>query len=216
MDHPWPQSIHLATLCGDLHMHHTGACEDMSDEEYLAAVTRVRAAVERWRPPCRPEVAPFDAAVYALCCAVLAEAVIHAARNITPVASAPDGPGFAVPAIEQVRKQAERLRAAIIAEYGYHLPMEFFMRASQTGATREDVTPTVSHALPRPWEEEVTDQENGLGLQVRRPIPNHVQFLQDGKVFAEWWPSKGTTRTPDGRGPICATGEDVLAWLKTM
>lgn len=154
------QPVHLATLCGDLHMHHTGACEDMSDEEYLAAMARVRAAaVERWKPPCRPEVAPFDAAVYALCCAVLAEAVIHAARNITPVAT---------------------------------------------------------HTEPRAWEEEATDQENGLGLQVRRPIPNHVQFLQDGKIIAEWWPSKGSTRTTEGRGPICATGEDVLAWLKTM
>ena len=158
MNYSWPQTVHLATLCGDLHMHHTGACEDMSDEEYLTALARVRAAVERWKPPSRPEVAPFDAAVYALCCAVLAEAVIHAARNITPVAS----------------------------------------------------------AAPRPWEEEATDRDDGLGLQVRRPTPNHVQFLQDGKVFAEWWPSKGTTRTPEGRGPICATGEDVLAWLKTM
>ena len=139
MNYSWPQTVHLATLCGDLHMHHTGACEDMSDEEYLTALAHVRAAVERWKPPCRPEVAPFDAAVYALCGAVLAEAVIHAARNITPVASTPNGPEFAVPTIEQAREQAEQLRAAIIAEYGYHLPVEFFMRASQIGATGGDV-----------------------------------------------------------------------------
>ena len=66
----------------------------------------------------------------------------------------------------------------------------------------------------RPWEEEATDAENGLGLQVRRPKENHVQFMQDGKGLAEWWPTKGTTMMDGQRGPACATGEDVVAWLK--
>ena len=155
------QPVHLAALCGDLHMHHTGACEDMSDEEYLTALARVRAAVERWKPPSRPEVAPFDAAVYALCCAVLAEAVIHAARNITPTANPP-----------------ERL-----------------------------------------WEDCVRD----LGFTIVRSAeyPRVDFFRHSDKAIAAWWPNTGGTcpradLTTPHDGPRCATGEDVLAWLKTM
>jgi hypothetical protein len=68
----------------------------------------------------------------------------------------------------------------------------------------------------RPWEEESTDPVNGLGLQIRRPVLNHVQFMKDGAVFAEWWPSSGTTRMDGRRGPHCAAGEDVVAWLKRV
>lgn len=63
----------------------------------------------------------------------------------------------------------------------------------------------------RPWREEVVD----LGLEiVEYNAGAHVQLRQDGKVFAEWWPGKGTTMMDGKRGPKCATGEDVVAWLK--
>ena len=54
-----------------------------------------------------------------------------------------------------------------------------------------------------------------MGLDVRNPSPHHVQLMQDGKVFADWWPSKGTTMMDGQRGPRCRTGEDLIAWLKT-
>jgi hypothetical protein len=53
-----------------------------------------------------------------------------------------------------------------------------------------------------------------MGLEVRNPSPHHVQVMQDGKVLAEWWPSKGTTMMDGKRGPRCRTGEDLIAWLK--
>ena len=69
----------------------------------------------------------------------------------------------------------------------------------------------------RPWREEATDMKDGLGLQVRDLNGGtHVQFVQDGKVLANWYPSKGTTVMGNLRGPLCITGEDVLAWLKAV
>lgn len=72
--------------------------------------------------------------------------------------------------------------------------------------------PTPSLAPPRSWEEQAAD----MGLTLRRPIENHVQFMQDGKVHAEWWPSKGTTLMDGKRGLWCRTGDDVIAWLKSV
>ncbi len=55
-----------------------------------------------------------------------------------------------------------------------------------------------------------------MDLQILRPSAHHVQFRMDGKVLADWWPSKGTTMINGQRGPLCETGEEVLAWLKTL
>ncbi len=79
----------------------------------------------------------------------------------------------------------------------------------------------ISDPQPRPvpaswptsaaWEQEAAD----MGLHVLRHNQGaHVQFVQDGKVLAEWWPSKGTTMTDGKHGPRCGTGEAVIAWLK--
>jgi hypothetical protein len=61
------------------------------------------------------------------------------------------------------------------------------------------------------WETAAAD----MGLTIRRPSDQHVQFMQDGKVLADWWPSKGTTMMDGKRGPRCRIGESVVAWLKT-
>ena len=93
---------------------------------------------------------------------------------------------------------------------------EYLAKFATPTADYTSVTLRSVHAASnsRPWEDEATDSKDGLGLQVRRPKDNHVQFMQDGKVLAEWWPSKGTTMMDGKRGPVCATGEDVVAWLK--
>jgi hypothetical protein len=58
-------------------------------------------------------------------------------------------------------------------------------------------------------------QEPDDPLTVHMPSPHHVQVrTADGKVFAEWWPSKGTTMMDQQRGPRCRTAEDVVAWLR--
>jgi len=75
-----------------------------------------------------------------------------------------------------------------------------------------DVQIEVEDALPTVvWEAEAAD----MGLTIRRPSDHQVQFLQDGKVLADWWPGKGTTMMDGKRGPRCATGDAVIAWLKT-
>ncbi len=43
-----------------------------------------------------------------------------------------------------------------------------------------------------------------------------LQVLQNGKVFAEWWPKKGTTMADGKRGKICKTNEEFLNWLKEV
>ena len=65
----------------------------------------------------------------------------------------------------------------------------------------------------RPWLNDVCE----MGLDVLRfNDGKHVQFMQDGKVLADWWPGKGTTMMDGKRGPACMRGEDVIAWLKTV
>jgi hypothetical protein len=87
-------------------------------------------------------------------------------------------------------------------------------------ATNLRITPKVDAAPvcpvdappPRTWEEQAAD----MGLTIRRPSDHQVQFVQDNRVLANWWPSKGTTLRDNNRGPWCRTGEDVIAWLKTI
>ena len=54
------------------------------------------------------------------------------------------------------------------------------------------------------------------GLVASRPSAHHVQLRQDGKVFAEWWPSKGTTLSDGKRGPVCRTVAELIDWLKGL
>lgn len=56
---------------------------------------------------------------------------------------------------------------------------------------------------------------NDWEVEVRRPSVHHVQLRQDGKVFADWWPSKGTTMRDGKRGPKCKDSAALMAWLKT-
>jgi hypothetical protein len=75
---------------------------------------------------------------------------------------------------------------------------------------RRVVAPT--DALP--WEKEANEL---MGLTVIRTMNGtHVQLREDGKAFADWWPSKGTTMKDGKRGPVCATGEDLIAWLRSV
>ena len=53
-------------------------------------------------------------------------------------------------------------------------------------------------------------------MTVTRPSQYHVQVREDGKVVAEWWPSKGTTMAGGRRGPRCRTEGDVVAWMKML
>ena len=53
-------------------------------------------------------------------------------------------------------------------------------------------------------------------LSVRTPSPHQVQVMQDGKVFADWWPSKGTTMADGKRGPKCKTAAQVVEWLRDL
>jgi hypothetical protein len=53
-------------------------------------------------------------------------------------------------------------------------------------------------------------------LTVRMPSAHQIQVMQDGKVFADWWPSKGTTMADGVRGPRCKNAAQVVAWLKDL
>ena len=54
------------------------------------------------------------------------------------------------------------------------------------------------------------------GFTVRTPSPHQVQVMQDGAVFADWWPSKGTTMVDGVRGPKCKTPAEVERWLVSL
>lgn len=54
------------------------------------------------------------------------------------------------------------------------------------------------------------------GLAVRQPSPHCIQVMQGRKVFAEWWPSKGTTMHAQKRGPVCRDASSVVRWLRTL
>lgn len=54
------------------------------------------------------------------------------------------------------------------------------------------------------------------GLRLSAPSPHHLQVRQDGALFAEWWPGKGTTRADGKRGPRCRTVADFIEWLKSF
>lgn len=54
------------------------------------------------------------------------------------------------------------------------------------------------------------------GLSVRKPSQHHVQIMSGRKVFAEWWPSRGTTRANGQAGPRCRDEVRLVAWLRTL
>ncbi len=53
-------------------------------------------------------------------------------------------------------------------------------------------------------------------LTVRVPSAHQVQVMQDGKVFADWWPGKGTTMADGVRGPKCKNAAQIVAWLRDL
>lgn len=54
------------------------------------------------------------------------------------------------------------------------------------------------------------------GLAIRQPSPHCIQVMQGRKVFAEWWPGKGTTMHRQARGPRCADSGAFVRWLRTL
>lgn len=143
-----------------LHMHHTGSCDDLNDENYESGVKYLRDRVDKWNIHSNGSIwRIFDTTVLALCVATLAEADAYAATRVTPR--------------------------------------------------------TVHAAVPSlPWREDATVN---MGLEVLDfNGGKQVQFRQDGKAIADWYPSTGTTLAGNTRGPKCLTGEDVVAWLKKL
>lgn len=69
----------LPEVCMMLHMHHTGASDVLSDEHYRDGVNYLRTRVESWAAAQNGgRWMAFDAAVFNLCAATLAEADRHA------------------------------------------------------------------------------------------------------------------------------------------
>lgn len=55
-----------------------------------------------------------------------------------------------------------------------------------------------------------------MGLEIREPSPYSVQAMRGNKVFAEWWPSKGTTMHQQKRGPRCIDSAALVRWISTL
>lgn len=62
---------------------------------------------------------------------------------------------------------------------------------------------------------ELQEFAKDAGLKLSAPSPHHLQVRQDGAVFAEWWPSKGTTRMDGKPGPRCRTVAEFIDWLQS-
>ena len=72
----------------------------------------------------------------------------------------------------------------------------------------------VAASTAAPWEQEATEL---MDLTIKRHnAGRHVQLLEGTSIVAEWWPGKGTTMRGSKRGPLCATGEDLIAWLRSL
>lgn len=83
----------LPELCMELHMHHTGACEDLTDERYLARVEYLHERVEAWNMQGNGWCwYGFDAAVFALIIATLAESNKYIKTMPRIIAAAPPEP----------------------------------------------------------------------------------------------------------------------------
>lgn len=66
-----------------LHMHHTGSCDDLNDENYESGVAYLRARVDKWNIHSNGRMwIVFDIAVLALCVATLAEADAYEATRV--------------------------------------------------------------------------------------------------------------------------------------
>lgn len=93
------------------------------------------------------------------------------------------------------------------------------MTAGPSDSNREGKTLRAVHAaVPSPpWRESLAD----MGLTVQESniggLSHHIRIMQDGKCAAQWWPNTRTTLDEkQQRGPRCETGEDLVAWLKSM
>lgn len=111
-------------------------------------------------------------------------------------------------------------RMEVIAdEAAAELAAHYSARGVGGGPTNPDKTgKTLRRVVARsdaaPWEQEATEI---MGLTItRHNAGRHVQLLEGTSILAEWWPSKGTTMRGGKRGPLCATGEDLIAWLRSL
>lgn len=62
------------------------------------------------------------------------------------------------------------------------------------------------------WRSEVVR----MGLTIREPTPHCVQVMRGGKVFAQWWPGKGSTMHAYRRGLRCMDSAAFVRWLRTL
>jgi hypothetical protein len=68
----------LPEICMMLHMHHTGSSDVLSDEYYREGVDYLRRRTESWQPAMNGDRwLAFDAAVFNLCAATLADAMVY-------------------------------------------------------------------------------------------------------------------------------------------
>lgn len=69
------QKRYIPEICMAIHMHHTGACDDMTDDDHEAAIAYLESRVSAWNMHSNGRRwLGFDAQVLSLCLAVLAEA----------------------------------------------------------------------------------------------------------------------------------------------
>lgn len=80
--------MHLAAVCAELHEHHTGTSDGLTDEDYHAAMQRLQQSLKHWKAP-TPFCGPYDSAIYAMVNAVISESRIRYAER--PVRVDPDG-----------------------------------------------------------------------------------------------------------------------------
>jgi len=69
------QKKYLPEICMAVHMHHTGACDDLTNEQHASAVAYLETRVSRWNAHSNGRRwIGFDTQVLALCLSTLAEA----------------------------------------------------------------------------------------------------------------------------------------------
>ena len=69
------QAKSLPEICMSVHMHHTGACDDLTDDEHASAVEYIEHHIAKWNAHANGRRwAAFDTTVLALCFVTTAEA----------------------------------------------------------------------------------------------------------------------------------------------
>ena len=69
------QAKTLPEICMSVHMHHTGACDDLTNEEHASAIEYIEHRLGKWNAHANGRRwSAFDASVWCMCLAVVAEA----------------------------------------------------------------------------------------------------------------------------------------------